>query len=65
MSERNQNPKRVIKEQIENLKEMWASGAFSGNTLEHSMIMNTEAVGIVKGLNFALIILEENLVEDD
>lgn len=65
MIERNQTPKRVIKDSIEDLKNMWAQGAFTGRSNEETVIMNIEAVGIVKGLQTALAILDEDLVEDD
>lgn len=50
----------MIEDEIESIKNDWATGAFTAESVEGTVQLNNEAIGRIHGLFFAL----EYLVED-
>lgn len=56
---------KILPEMMEELKDSWANGEFTGNTTEETIQRNSEALGKVQQLGEILITLEEMSKDDE
>ena len=57
--------KQNLRNEIEDLKNRWAIGGFTDDTVDRTAQINAESIGIVKGLFIALDVLTEDEEEDE
>jgi len=55
-----------LAEKIEEIKDNWANGLYTGNGAEETAQLNAEAIGEIQGIGEAIVLLEEMTeVEDE
>ena len=56
--------KAVLFEKVEDLKDMWANGLFTGGTTEETLQLNSEAIGKVQAYADVILDLEEMCTDE-
>ena len=56
--------KSVLFEKVEDLKDCWANGDFTGNSTEETIQLNSEALGKVQAIADVIVTLEEMTTDD-
>jgi hypothetical protein len=55
----------MLAEKIEEIKDNWANGLYTGESTEETAQLNAEAVGKIQGIGEAIVLLEEMTEVDD